>query len=359
MQRRLLVPVLAWLALLAGPAGAGQLASPLDPARWPAGAAAGSPPPCPEAPAPVRDLAAVMYYADAAGSAVDQDRRDENRAIVKPLDEFTRLLLVQSNRFMRTGDARRAACGFGMLHGWAEAGALTGELSLQGQFHRNWATNAFATAYLILSGAVDAEPARDQAVQDWLAELCRLDQQLAERVSNNHLAWSAASCASVAVATDQRALLDWSVGVAEQVLDEVDALGVLPREIGRGERALAYHNFALEALTVVAEMAWPNGADLYAYRDGALPRLADFVIRNAEDPAEAGELAGTPQSWSGATSGRFVWAEPYQRRFDDPRLALLLGRLRPMRHAYFGGDATLMYADATLLPRAPAGDHPE
>jgi poly(beta-D-mannuronate) lyase len=145
------------------------------------------------------------------------------------------------------------------------------------------------------------------------------------------------------VAAGRHDQLDWAIAAAKRGLDDVSDQGLLPREAARGARALAYHNFALEALVVVAEVAAANGEDLYGYRDEALRRLADFVIRNAGDPVEAAEVAGVPQSWTGPTSGRFVWAEPYYRRFQDPRLKDLLLRLRPMRHAFFGGNATLMY----------------
>lgn len=331
------------LALVPLAAGASALRSPLD--------AAGSGFPrtvspdrqCPPSPPAVLDVDAITYYADSAGSIPDETRRQGNRKIVKPLNRFTDLVLHQSDRFMATGSPADAQCALTLLHDWAAAGALEGELTIQGQFHRNWATNALATAYLIVRTAPGLEPSRVKMIQDWLARLCVLDQVLAERVSNNHLLWAAASCATAGIAADRRPQLDWAIATAKEVLDQVTDAGVLPREIVRGGRALAYHNFSLEALVVVAEMAAANGQDLYAYHGGALRRLADFVIRNAADTAEVGKLAGVAQSWSGATSGRFVWAEPYYRRFADPRLKDILRSLRPLRHAYFGGNATLMY----------------
>lgn len=331
------------LLTLQAPVMAGPLASPWDHERAQArqpGLAARS---CPAPPAPVHDLPAIMYYRDLAGSKIDDRRRRENRVIVKPLNAYTDLLLQQSDGFMQTGSPAQARCALELLHGWASAGALTGKLSPQGEFHRNWATNAFATAYLIVRDAADPDREKRLAVENWLATLCRLDQELAERTSNNHLAWTAASCASAGIASGQDELLDWAIATARRSLDEVTADGVLPREIARGAKALAYHNFTLEALVAAAEMALANGIDLYRHRDGALHRLADFVLRNAADSSEAQERAGVPQAWTGPGSGRFVWAEPYYRRFADPRLPVWLAALRPLRHAYFGGNATLMY----------------
>jgi poly(beta-D-mannuronate) lyase len=347
------------LVLQAG-AQAATLSSPLDEVGLPFRQPGSTAPACPDGLVPLQELAATMYYKDPAGSMIDAERHRQNRAAVKPLNDFTHRLLQQSDAFMRTGAAASARCAFALLHGWAAADALTGKFGLQGQFHRNWATNAFATAYLIVRAQTGAAPEEDRLVQDWLVRLCSLDQELADRGTNNHLAWCAASCASVGVASSRQDLLDWAVDAAKQVLDQVDDRGVLPSEIGRGGRALSYHNFALEALVATAEMAIVNGSDLYAYRDGALHRLAGFVIRNAADPSEAAELAGTEQFWRGATSGRFVWAEPYYRRFKNLRLPTTLQALRPMRHAYFGGNATLMYG--VPLPQealSQASDHEE
>ncbi|HEX2527417.1 MAG TPA: alginate lyase family protein [Geminicoccus sp.] len=346
MSRSALVGMSAWLACCCFGAAeplAQALASPFDVANHAFPRAAAKSAPCPATPAVVRDLDAMAYYADPAGSQPDEAKRQRNREIVKPLNVFTDLVLQQSDLFMATGSSEAAGCALGLLQAWAEGGALEGELTTQGQFHRNWSTNAFATAFLIVRSAPGLDTVAKEEVQDWLARLCTLDQTLAERVSNNHLLWCAASCATAGIASGRNDQLDWAIATAEQALDEVTEQGVLPREAARGARALAYHNFALEALVVVAEMAGANGRDLYRHHDEALRRLANFVIRNAADPAEAAELAGVPQSWSGATSGRFVWAEPYYRRFRDPRLKELLKRLRPMRHAFFGGNATLMY----------------
>jgi poly(beta-D-mannuronate) lyase len=332
-------------------ARAATLSSPLAEAGVSFRQAGSGVPACPDPGAPLHDLAATMYYEDPAGSMIDAERHRQNRAAVKPLNDFTHQLLQQSDAYMRTGTAASARCAFGLLHSWAITDALTGKLDLQAQFHRNWATNAFATAYLIVQAQAGAEPEEDRRVRDWLVRLCQRNQKLAKRVSNNHLAWCAASCASVGVASSRQDLLEWSVDAAKRVLDHVDDLGTLPAEIERGARALSYHNFALEALVATAEMALMNGSDLYSYRDGALHRLADFVIRNAADPGEASELAGAKQSWRGATSGRFVWAEPYYRRFKDRRLPMVLQALRPMRHDHFGGNATLMYG--LPLPEVP------
>jgi len=49
-------------------------------------------------------------------------------------------------------------------------------------------------------------------------------------------------------------------------IDEIAADGTLPLEMGRGQRALHYHLFALAPLVTMAELAAANGEDRCRHR---------------------------------------------------------------------------------------------
>jgi poly(beta-D-mannuronate) lyase len=97
-------------------------------------------------------------------------------------------------------------------------------------------------------------------------------------------------------------------------------------------------------LVLIAEVAAQNGTDLYRENNGAIHRLAGLVIDGLTDAGHLERLTDERQEEVGEpTGGSLAWAEPYYTRFGDARLVPWLTRFRPLRHRWFGGDATLAY----------------
>jgi poly(beta-D-mannuronate) lyase len=130
---------------------------------------------------------------------------------------------------------------------------------------------------------------------------------------------------------------------------QIRADGTLPLELVRKSKARHYHLFALTPLVLIAEAGARNDLDLYGERGGAIHRLVGRVVESLDDPGDFERLTGAKQDWVGAFGGgSLVWMEPYFSRFRDPRLAPWLARFRPMRHPWFGGDATLCFGSPIL-----------
>ena len=164
-------------------------------------------------------------------------------------------------------------------------------------------------------------------------------------VRNNHAYWAGQAAALSAAALNERALLAWGVDRYRLGASQIGADGTLPLEMARKSKAQHYHNFALMPLVLIAEIASQNGMDLYGEYGGAIRQLAGVVIDSLTDPGFLERLTGERQDWVGGliTGDSLAWAEPYYARFGDARLVPWLTRFRPLRHRWFGGDATLAY----------------
>ncbi len=145
-------------------------------------------------------------------------------------------------------------------------------------------------------------------IESWLSEIARraLADQATPRFRNrltNIRAWTAASAAVAAIASGDRGLLEEAADQARSILETVTTDGALPAELARGRRAFHYHVWALEPLALTVLAAERNGLRLAAVNDGALGRLAEFVIASASDPDRIARLLESSRSRESA-SGR-------------------------------------------------------
>lgn len=340
-RRQLIALPLAFAAAGAGPAAAGSmLADPFDPARprridirpMAAPACGGSFP-------VVESVVGVGYYVDKSHSVIDEDKRTANVAINKPLIDYVAQVEASVAAWLASrGQSQEAAgCGLRLLRAWAQGDALMGKFNEQGRGTRRWNATALAISYLALRHALPDR--HDPAIAVWLARLglgCRAD---GERLKNNHLNWTASAVAACAVGANDRTAFDWAVAAARRGIGEIQPDGSLPLELARGSRALNYHSFALGPLLLVAELAGANGIDLYSEGNGALARLAAFILRNNADPAEVARLAHASQEWSGF----MPWIELWARRSGDAAAVALAARTRPINFPYLGGNQTLLF----------------
>jgi poly(beta-D-mannuronate) lyase len=117
---------------------------------------------------------------------------------------------------------------------------------------------------------------------------------------------------ATAVATDRRDLFDWAVKEYKVGANQIDDQGFLPNEIKRKQRALAYHNYALPPLAMIASFAKVNGVDLRSENNFALQRLGEGVLAGARDPRHFAERAGTKQDMKDLkVDSKYAWLEPW------------------------------------------------
>jgi poly(beta-D-mannuronate) lyase len=308
---------------------------------------------CKSPPEPVRDLTFDGIYRKGTGSSVvDRDAMRRYRALRKPIDDFERYVIKQSDRYVanRPANPDRAACVLNWLDHWARAGAYLGDVSQQGGFVRKWSLGTISLAYLKVRDAQGLDPTQKKTIEDWVGKWARVvhddyatDLHRSSR-NNNHAYWAAWSVGLAAVVLNDRQLFDWMVDRYHRALRQIGPDGTLPLELKRGSKALHYHVFSSQALVLIAELGRRNGSDLYEANDGALKRLIKRTTEGLADPGYFAEKTGKNQNWVGKLNGsKLAWMEPYYARFRDPAIRPWIKRFRPLKNRRIGGDATLLY----------------
>jgi poly(beta-D-mannuronate) lyase len=242
----------------------------------------------------------------------------------KSIVDFERGISSMVWRYKQSGDPATLNCIITGYRAWADAGALTSaQANHTGRSMRKWALATLASGWIELRS-----PPGNEQVERWLGQLA--DRVVNEwdglplRKTNNHSYWAAWAVMATAVALDRRDLFDWSVKEYRIAAGQIAADGHLPNEQKRGARALAYHNYALQPLVMIASFAAANGQDVVAENNGALGRLAGYVLSQKQtDP---------------------VWLEPWCDITDcDATARALRDASRPLNSRRLGGNLTLIY----------------
>jgi len=312
--------------------------------------------------APMRDVNGVSFYADEHKSVIDPDLQAQNVAALRPLRAFVKEVTRLADGWMvsRPADPRYAGQALTALARWAASGALLGAANQQGAYEREWTLGSLALAYLKIRDAPGVDPTARAAIDHWLCAVAAQVEPPYERAgktssANNHAYWTGLAVGAAGVACQDRALFDWGIARARIGIAQVGKDGVLPLELARQRRALHYHVFALAPLVMLAELAAANGVGLYDENDHALRRLADRVIAGLADPSTFERLTGFAQEQvtTPPRAADLAWAEPYQARFPDARLAGWLAAARPVVDVRLGGDLTAAFAVTTGSPYTP------
>lgn len=319
---------------------------------------------CPPLPPPLQDLRVDGFYAaEASASIIDPQALARYRDATGPLGAFQEGLTRIADRDLATSprDPALADCALSWLDSWASADALLGPLeSRQSRYERKWFTSTVALVYAQLRrDGSPGSPEQATRIQRWLRSLAyavlpnyalpNTDTALGRMSAgrNNHLNWAALAAMAVGEATLDGALIDWGLARARVALREVDADGYLPLELQRRSKARHYHLFALKPLILMAEMAAPDGIDLYQAEGGALTRLARRCLSGVADPSGFSERAGVDQEYfqrDALTGSDIAWLEAFNARFPAPDQTALLTQYRSVRDRRLGGDMTRRFS---------------
>lgn len=235
-------------------------------------------------------IAGTPYYVDGAKSVEDEALRALNEAQMRPITDFVRIVAERSDDALR-GDAAAGRCAMEALSGWASAGAMTGaSTSRQGDTERLLDLAAISLAHV--KARAHATPAQERSSAAWIAKLASMTATAfddpARGRNNLHAWWSFGQMAAAAATRD---MATWSRGRQglREALSRVGPDGTLPMESARGEKAGAYHDYALQPLAAASALAsWANDP-LDEGEHAALMRLARHVSALA--------IPRTAQAW--------------------------------------------------------------
>lgn len=266
------------------------------------------------------------------------------------------------SQYLRKGHPGVLDCTLTWLDTWAQAGALLGPAETHtGKSVRKWALATLASAYVRLKFS-QSQPLRDEAqrarrIEGWFARLgeqvvADWDNPPLEKM-NNHEYWAAWAAMATAVALNRRDFYDWALAQYRIGAKQVDADGYLPNELKRDTRALAYHNYSLGPLAMIAAFAKANGTDLGDSRE-AMQRLADRVLAGVDNPKMFESKTGKKQTREGVHEpSKFAWMEAYCWTFScDSTFTKRMDKMRPLKTYRLGGNLTELFAaDAERGPQ--------
>jgi len=312
---------------------------------------------CPPAPQGVRDIKAMGYYSDRASSVIDETKFKANAALTQPLNDFNKRLASMSDAYLATGDAEVGACAAVWLDRWGRDGAMLGVMEHvnndQADYLRQWLHGGLAIAYLQVKPVASTE--QRARIEGWLkavaeASLAYWDNPRKHR--NNHYYWTGVGVMATAVATQDQRLLNVAKAIYDKGVDDIADDGSLPMEMARGARAFHYHNYALDPLVLMAEMARAQGEDWYGYRRNRIDLLADRVAAGYADQSWFAEHAFAPQAPDDAKpTGETGWVEFYRLRSARPERFEALHLAGPYMDPRAGGDLTLMARRGLFNPK--------
>ncbi|MDR9863583.1 MULTISPECIES: mannuronate-specific alginate lyase [Pseudomonas] len=291
---------------------------------------------------------------DKARSTLNVQSEKAFRDTTKDITTLERGTAKRVMQFMRDGRPEQLECTLNWLTAWAKADALMSkDFNHTGKSMRKWALGSMASSYIRLKFS-DSHPLAQhqqqaQLIEAWFSKMA--DQVVSDwdnlplEKTNNHSYWAAWSVMATSIATNRRDLFDWAVKEYKVGVNQVDADGFLPNELKRQQRALAYHNYALPPLAMIASFAQVNGVDLRQENNGALKRLGDRVLSGVKDPDEFEEKNGKKQDMTDLKEDmKFGWLEPFCTLYTCPADVIEKKRgMQPFKTFRLGGDLTKVY----------------
>ena len=308
---------------------------------------------CPDVSTLPHDIVAFDYYSDSKHSVIDPTRYAAYQAANRQFDSVEHAAEGAADEFQNSGSRAAASCAAQILLAQAQANAMTGSMSSnQAYYVQNWTIGALAVVWLKVRPAgrcsLGLSPTQTATLTSWMktvaAQVEDYFQQQHEKSSgsgrNNHYYWAGFAVMAAGIASNDRGLYDWGVGTYKFGVDQIEPDGTLPLEMGRGQRALHYHLFALAPLVTMAELASANDEDLYAYDDSRLKLLVNVSVAGLADNHFFAEKSGVAQDTpkGGHISGFDIsWIGPYARRFPSPAITAVLAHATIGSDRYLGG----------------------
>ena len=299
-------------------------------------------------------LTSQSFYTDAQHSKVDPKLEKKFYAEVQPVRDAEEAIAHALSAYIKA-DAPAAEtyaqCALAHIHRFATDGAMLSTTHFRGtgQVRLFGVTPVLAYAVLKSSRSVPVDQQKD--IEAWISHLANFIIQAEKNYpyKNNIDYWGYAALASAGVALQDRALLEHALGKAAAALDDVDADGLLPHEIARGDLALSYSLFATQALSISFAIAESNGYGAMRQRNnGAMVRLMHTMLGAVIDRAAFAAAIQSPGSLARSiTQQQMSWLALARRYINEPALVATYCQYSPLYNFRAGGEWATFLGDPT------------
>jgi poly(beta-D-mannuronate) lyase len=275
---------------------------------------------------------------DPAGEALNRER-------LAPIDNFLTYLGHAVDAEPQTGDL---SCPYKLLEDWAKAGALLQTPGTPGRVARVWISPAFgfvALKFRMRGIAILPD------IAHWLSALAAVEREDYDKplkmapyqnLHSNVYPWVGVANAIAALIVPDPEAMKFQETVWRNMLAEIKPDGSLQGELGRGQRALIYHQQAANGLVVLGNLRHSLGQG-EGPQTHQLQRLLNFVGEAICDSAPLAKMAGAQQEMPG------VWGFRMPYAFGEQELPATWTRCGPKSMDWFmaeygGGDTRVSAA---------------
>lgn len=307
---------------------------------------------------PIVEIAYGSRYTDESVTRADYDEESnaEVDRVLKPIDDFSRNLVVLSNNAVRLKSKREknTYCVVDQIYQWAKADALSIQETINVKMSIPARYGSIATALAQLNIQDDPKFAeKNQVIQEWLEKRASetvyfFDNEAPGGVPRANLrGWASLAVTQVGLLYENPELIEWGISSNEYILSFIDEDGSHPDEMRRGNLALHYQLHAAAPLSKSTALLVEAGyGDQLDYLD-KLDQLVDFTIAALEDPSLVQQKFDVEQSISGGIDSvkpfMLAWVEAYLSVNCVADLDQQVKHLRPLSNSKIGGNLTFLH----------------
>lgn len=262
---------------------------------------------------------------------------------------FEQRVTAGAAQWLAKGNEDEANCALQQLLLWEKGGALSDydpRAWSQSWYQVEWTLASTGVAMTVLVNDSKLDKASVASVVSWLDKDARrlVSFERPGKDDNNHHYWRALAATSIGIVSGDKSLFDFGISAYKGAIGEIDGQGAFPKEMARHENAIHYQAFALDPLSLIAQLGGRQGIDLFSYSSHGhtLKDAIVFLGKATENPALVARYASEPQKTGfhpADLNGLLYAVQAYGK--DGIPDSVLTMTSQPAFNTRTGGDALL------------------
>lgn len=296
---------------------------------------------------------------------IDPVSQQKYQNATKPIRDYEKQLVEFSEIILQSSKPEPAMrCMVSWYKQWAKANALTDtEANSIGRAVRKWALASASSAWLrvklIPNSPMKSIPVSDvRIIERWLRSLAfQVALDYSHRSSdkmNNHDYWAAWAVMATAVIVNDSDLFKWSASVYQSAMSQINADGYLPNELARDSRALSYHSYAMQPLSMLHVFLVANNHPAAKIANDRFALLVMRILSGIQNPGLFESKTGHKQVLDSDLNTSLAWIEPFNFAFEGrSKNFSQFKKSRPFTSSRMGGDMTYLFSGRKMKSGSP------